>query len=189
MKQKIYLPTSLQYVLLPCITVSLLVLTNMQLIREQLSTGATGGTVAGYISAISRFLDSNIVSNVGVFIFWLFVGTVAYALIGMLVLIIHPLITMAHVSQAVGHRSTKAVQKTKHLLFTRFILRTIAAACLLAWLAANITFALRFIDGAATEFIRSGNVIMGLAAVIAGTIDAFLLVLITRLLLLRNRIF
>jgi hypothetical protein len=187
MKQKIYLPTRLQYVLLPVLTVLLLVLANTQLIRERLSSGA-GGMASSNISAIGRYLDSDVVSSIGVFVFWLFVGAGAYALIGMLVLIVHPLIPMAHVRQAVGHRSTKKAQQISHLLFTRFILRTVAAACLIVWVAANVSFALQFIDEAAREFIRSGNVIMGLSAVVIGAIDMFLVVLIVRLMVLRDRL-
>jgi len=190
MKQKIYLPTPLQCALLPIITLFLLASANMQLIRERLNTNALGQeAVTTYMSTIGKFLDSSFVSGIGVFVFWLFVGTVAYAIIGVMVLIVHPLITMAHVSQAVGHRSAKSAQKTNHILLTRFILRTVAAAGLVAWLAANVSFALQCIDAAATTFIRTGNVTMAVCAILAGTIDLFLFVILTRLMMLRTRLF
>jgi len=190
LKPKIYLPTPLQCALLPIITIFLLASANMQLIRERLNANAVGHeAVTTYMSTIGKFLDSNFVSAIGVFVFWLFVGTAAYAIIGMMVLVIHPLISMAHVSQSVGHQSAKTLQNTKHLLLTRFILRTIAAAGLVTWLAANITFVLRIIDGAATEFISNGSVVMAVCALVAGTIDLFILLVFTRLLLLRPRLF
>lgn len=189
MKQKIYLPTPLQCAVLPLCTVLLLVLANTKLISERVSNGATGGAAVNYMSSVGRLLDGDVANSVGVFVFWLFVGAGAYALIGAIVLIVHPLITMAHVSQAVGHRSAKATQHINHLLFTRFVVRTIAAACLTVWFAANVIFVLRFIDGAATEFIRTGSMLMALAAVIVGTIDLFLFVVLLRVLLLRTRLF
>lgn len=188
MKPKIYLPTRLQYAVLPVITAALLAFANIQLIRERWLAGAFAGVATDSMSTIGRYLDSNTANSIGVFIFWIFIGAGAYALIGVLVLIVHPLITMSHVQQAVGHHATKKTRQLSHVLFTRFILRTIAAACLVLWFAVNISFVLRFVDDAARQCIRSGNVFMGFVAIIIGTADMFLAIVITRLLMLKTRI-
>lgn len=188
MKPKIYLPTRLQYVVVPVVTAILLALANIQLIRERWLAGAFAGVATDRMSAIGRYLDSDIANSIGVFIFWIFIGAGAYALIGLMVLIVHPLITMSHLQQAVGHHATKKSRQLSHILFTRFVLRTIAAACLVLWFAMNISFVLRFIDDAARQFIGSGNIMMGLVAVVVGAIDIFLVIVIARLIMLKTRI-
>lgn len=188
MKQKIYTPTT-QCVMLPLLTITVLGLVNAHLISRRFFSDAANSGSTAHISVIGQYLNSDIANSIGFFIFWWLVGAAVYAVLGVVVLIVHPLITMTHLHQAVGHRTAKRVQRLEQMLFTRFVLRTVAAACLVVWLAANVSFILRFIDGATVDFIQTGDILRGLLAIVVGTINLFIPVVLVRFLMLRTRLF
>ncbi len=188
-KLKIYTPTGLQYAVLPILSIVLLASTHFRLLQEYVFSGTVEEAAADYVSGIGQYFDSSLSRNIGVMVFWLFVGTAAYAVLGALALLVHPLTTMAHLSQQLHYRSAKTQANVKRALLVRFTLRTIAISALVAWLAANITFFARAIDDVFIHAVTNGPLFLVVVAIMLCSVDLFIPVVLTRLLVLRTRVF
>lgn len=71
----------------------------------------------------------------------------------------------------------------------RLLVRSIALAGLIVWVVLSLSFAIPYLDKLGKELIVSGDVISGILLVVCGGIHVFIPILLSRLFLLRARVF
>ena len=186
MKEKIYLPTTTQVILIPfCVLVALL-LSHYTLIKQKFFMDETGVIANEYVSSLAQYLDNPVVNGSGVFVFWMLVGIVGYAIVAGLGMIIHAYasdVTFSEYVRPVEGRSEKLEK------FLRFLLRSIALFGLVAWFVGTVWFVLPWVDMQFGEMFAYGYIPIGIMAYLLMVVWLFVPIFLSRLFVLRTRVY
>ncbi len=186
MKDKIYLPTPMQAVLIPLLTLAGLVITHYSLIQQKYFITESAAIANVYIAAYASYLDNPVINNTGLFVFWLLVGALGYVVVVGIGMIIHSYasdLTPAQYIHPVEGRSDKIERSI------RFFLRSAALFVLIAWFIETFWFLLPWVDTKFGEMIAYNYVPVGVMAYIILLANFFIPVFFSRLLMLRTRVF
>lgn len=189
MKPKIYLPTAIQCIGLPLLVVILTALANVSLIRQKFFSTDSGDIALGYVAMVGYQLDNQAVNGFGVFLFWALVGALGYAIAGLLVFLVHSFRSELDFKQYIATMSSKSAGEAHRVEVIRLLVRSIALAGLIVWVVLSLSFAIPYLDKLGKELIVSGDVISGILLVVCGGIHVFIPILLSRLFLLRARVF
>ena len=85
--------------------------------------------------------------------------------------------------------SSKSAGEAHRVEVIRLLVRSIALAGLIVWVVLSLSFAIPYLDKLGKELIVSGDVISGILLVVCGGIHVFIPILLSRLFLLRARVF
>lgn len=186
MKEKIYLPTLTQAILIPFLTLLGLIVSHFTLIKNKFFVDGTAIVADNYVSSLASYLDNPFMNNAGVFIFWMLVGVVGYAIIAGLSMVIHAYtsnLTLDEYVRPIEGRSDKFEK------FVRFILRSTALLGLIAWFVSTVWFVLPWVDIQFGEMIAYGYIPLGVMAYVVAVICFFMPIFLSRLFVLRNRVY
>ncbi|MFZ2513760.1 MAG: hypothetical protein WAW63_04865 [Candidatus Saccharimonadales bacterium] len=189
MKPKIYLPTAIQCIGLPLLVLLLTALANVTLIRQRFFSTDSGDIALGYVAMVGYRLDNDAVNGFGVFLFWALVGALGYAIAGLLVFLVHSFRSELDFKQYIATMSSKSAGEAHRVEVIRLLVRSIALAGLIVWVVLSLSFAIPYLDKLGKELIVSGDVISGILLVVCGGIHVFIPILLSRLFLLRARVF
>ncbi|QQS69039.1 hypothetical protein IPP75_03900 [Candidatus Saccharibacteria bacterium] len=189
MKPKIYLPTAIQCIGLPLLVLLLTALANVTLIRQRFFSTDSGDIALGYVAMVGYRLDNDAVNGFGVFLFWALVGALGYAIAGLLVFLVHSFRSELDFKQYIAPMSSKSAGEAHRVEVIRLLVRSIALAGLIVWVVLSLSFAIPYLDKLGKELVVSGDVISGILLVVCGGIHVFIPILLSRLFLLRARVF
>lgn len=189
MKPKIYLPTAIQCIGLPLLVLLLTALANVTLIRQKFFSTDSGDIALGYAAMVGYRLDNDAVNGFGVFLFWALLGALGYAVAGLIIFLVHSFKSELDFKQYVASMSSKSAGEARRVEMVRVLLRSIALAGFVIWSIVSAAFMAPYLDKLGKELIVSGDVISGILLVVCGGIHVFIPILLSRLFLLRARVF
>ncbi len=189
MKPKIYLPTAIQCIGLPLLALLLTALANVTLIRQKFFSTDSGDIALGYAAMVGYRLDNDAVNGFGVFLFWALLGALGYAVAGLIIFLVHSFKSELDFKQYVASMSSKSAGEARRVEMVRVLLRSIALAGFVIWSIVSAAFMAPYLDKLGKELIVSGDVISGILLVVCGGIHVFIPILLSRLFLLRARVF
>jgi hypothetical protein len=187
MKEKIYLPTLTQAILIPIITLLALLASNFTLIKQMLlNEGGATAIADTYVSSLGQYLDNPVMNSGGVFVFWVLVGVVGYAIVAGLGMIIH-----AYSSDLSFNEYVRPVAGRSEMLekFVRFLLRSMALFGLIAWFVGTVWFVVPWVDQKFGEMLAYGYIPLGVVAYIVAATWFFMPIFLSRLFVLRTRVY
>lgn len=186
MKEKIYLPTVTEAILIPLLALIALLLSHYTLIKQKFFADETAVFANNYVSSLANYLDNPLLNSSGVFVFWMMVGTVGYALIAGLGIVIH-----AYTSDLKLHEYVRPVEgrseKTEKLV--RALLRSMALFGLIAWFVGTIWFVIPWVDIQFGDMLAYGYIPVGIMAYLVAVTSFFMPIFLARLFVLRNRVY
>ncbi|MCA9318675.1 hypothetical protein KDA06_03470 [Candidatus Saccharibacteria bacterium] len=187
MKEKIYLPTALEAILIPSSIVTLLILGNLSLIRQKILDSQTGTEAESFFTSLTAHLDTGFVNTAGVFLFWMFVGAITYAIISLLVAIVRAYtseLPMRHIFSTTPQ--SLALEKKEHTI--RTLLKSAAGATALALVASSGKL-IPWINEEFRAMITAGDYLAGLTSIAVGVVAIFVFIVLLRLFVLRTRLY
>lgn len=184
-KESIYLPTLSEVILLPLFSFVFFALANMPVTYRRFLTPEELQVSSSYLSRFMSYLNTDVINNIGLFVFWSIVGLLSYSILSCIAFIIHAYnseIPFQHYS--VFHPDARG----KIDAVIRLILRSAALAMLVVWLLTNLFSALKylnaqFVDGIVYLQVQNFVVVSLLAAA-----DMFVGLFLMRLFLLKRHI-
>lgn len=186
MKDKIYLPTPMQAILIPILTLVGLVMTHYSLIQQKYFVTESAAIANVYISAYASYLDHPVINATGLFVFWLLVGAIAYVTVVGIGMVIHAYtsdLTPAQYINPVEGRSDRVER------LIRFFLRSGALFLLVAWFIETFWFLLPWADAKFGEMIAYNYWPIGIMAYVILIVNFIAPIFFARLLFLRTRVF
>lgn len=188
-KEKIYTPTPIEMVAIPLLVVILLVAGNFVLIRDTFFPQESTDIALSYVSTVGYYLDNDTINNTGVFVFWMIVGGLSYIIATVTYFAIRVYRSDMDTHQYIASLSARAVEEEKIVRFERLALRSVALVGFIIWFTANVGFVLLFLQNQFKDFVLDFNVVSGILVLVIGSLDIFLLIVLTRLFLLRTRVY
>ncbi len=187
MKDKIYLPTLTQTIAIPIVTFLALLASHYTLIKQVLlaEDGATA-IADNYVSSLSQYLDNPVINSGGVFVFWMLVGVIGYALVAGVGMIIHAYSSDLSFSEYVRPVEGRSEKLEK---FLRFLLRSMALFGLIAWFVGTVWFVLPWVDMQFGEMFAYGYIPLGIMAYFVMVAWLFVPIFLSRLFVLRARVY
>lgn len=189
MKPKIYLPTAIQCVGLPLLVLVFTALANVTLIRHRFFSTDSGDIALGYVAMVGYQLDNDAVNGFGVFLFWALVGALGYAVAVLLVFLVHSFRSELDFKQYIATMSSKSAGEAHRVEVIRLLVRSIALSGFIMWGIVSVSYAVPCLDKLGKELIVSGDVVSGLLLIVCGSLTLFIPIVLSRLFLLRARVF
>jgi hypothetical protein len=190
-KDRLYLPTLTELILIPIIVTLLLVLANLQAVRSIILSDTQTNIADTLVKNWSVTLDKPFINQWGVFVFWMGVGIIVYSLLGLLGGLLQayrsdiPTRDFLRISQRNPNLGVMARQQE----LIHMLLRSFAVGLILLWGLANLGFAVKLLSNLFLYAIQFNDFIVGLTVVLVASFDVFLIIVLARLALLRTRIF
>ena len=189
MKPKIYLPTAIQCVGLPLLVLALTALANVTLIRHKFFSTDSGDIALGYVAMVGYRLNTAAVNGVGVFLFWALVGALCYTIAALIIFLVHSFRSELDFKQYIASMSSRAVGEVHRIELIRLLVRSIALSGFIMWGIVCVAYVVPYLDKLGKELIVSGDVVSGLLLVLCGSLSLFVPIALSRLFLLRVRVF
>jgi hypothetical protein len=189
MKPKIYLPTAIQCVGLPLLVLALTALANVTLIRHKFFSTDSGDIALGYVAMVGYRLNTAAVNGVGVFLFWALVGALCYTIAALIIFLVHSFRSELDFKQYIASMSSRAVGEVHRIELIRLLVRSIALSGFIMWGIVCVAYVVPYLDKLGKELIVSSDVVSGLLLVLFGSLSLFVPIALSRLFLLRVRVF
>ena len=189
MKPKIYLPTAIQCVGLPLLVLALTALANVTLIRHKFFSTDSGDIALGYVAMVGYRLNTAAVNGVGVFLFWALVGALCYTIAALIIFLVHSFRSELDFKQYIASMSSRAVGEVHRIELIRLLVRSIALSGFIMWGIVCVAYVVPYLDKLGKELIVSSDVVSGLLLVLCGSLSLFVPIALSRLFLLRVRVF
>jgi len=189
MKQKIYLPTALEALVLPITLTVVFCTANAGLMRQRYFSTESSEAMLGYGYMLGYKFDTPAVNGFGVFLFWVIIGAIGYAIAALIVLIVHSFLSELKFKQYISSMSAPTVKRARHLELTRLLIRSVAIAGIAAWFAAMVKYILPLLQQNFGSLLQQNDIVAGLSFVVVGSVALFLPIILMRLFVLRVRIF
>ena len=189
MKPKIYLPTAIQCVGLPLLVLALTALANVTLIRHKFFSTDSGDIALGYVAMVGYRLNTAAVNGVGVFLFWALVGALCYTIAALIIFLVHSFRSELDFKQYIASMSSRAVGEVHRIELIRLLVRSIALSGFIMWGIVCVAYIVPYLDKLGKELIVSSDVVSGLLLVLCGSLSLFVPIALSRLFLLRVRVF
>ncbi len=189
MKQKVYLPTAVQAILLPIVLIVSFCLANSTLLRQRFFSTESGEAVLEYGYMLGYKLDNQAVNGFGVFLFWLFIGAIGYIASALIVFVVHSYRSELTFKQYVSSMSAPAVERARHTERMRLLIRSGALAGIVAWIAGMVRYVLPLLQQNFRDLVLTNNILGGLLFLAIGSVALFVPVVLVRLFVLRVRVF
>ena len=185
---KIYLPTAIQWLSLPLVTLLLLAVLNIDLISKRFFFFFNGDITKGYVSMLGYYLNNNAINDFGVVLFWMVVGGTSYLITAGLVVAVNlyrsdiPMQSMLSSNQGL-------LDEQRKITLLRIALRSIALVALFIWVIFAIAKALPYLQGQFVLLVTEASPLAALSILILGLFTLFVPIFLIRLFLLRKRVF
>jgi hypothetical protein len=189
MKPKIYLPTAIQCVGLPLLVLVLTALANVTLIRHRFFSTDSGDIALGYVAMVGYRLNTAAVNGVGVFLFWALVGALCYTIAALIIFLVHSFRSELDFKQYIASMSSQSVGAAHRIELIRLLVRSVALSGFIMWGIVCVAYVVPYLDKLGKELIVSGDVVSGLLLVLCGSLSLFVPIALSRLFLLRARVF
>lgn len=188
-KDKIYSPTALELFALPVLSLLVLSLKNSSLFYQRFVSDTDREIAVGVVNANIGYINNETVNRTGVFLFWLFLGAIAYTILGLITYITKVYRSDVPMLHHTIFISSNTAAHTNEIRILRLIIRTVAAAMILALTVINVAFILPFLNMLFGVGILGDAYPLVVAAVLGAAFDIFVFIFLARLFVLRRRVF
>lgn len=188
-KDSIYSPTALELFALPAISLLLLSLKNSSLFYQRFVSDTDREIAVGVVNANIGYINNETVNRSGVFLFWVLVGAITYSLLALTTYIVKVYRSDVPMLHHTIFISPKTAAHTNEIRILRLIIRTVAAAMILALTVINVVIILPFLNMLFGVGILGDAYLLVIAAVLGVAFDFFVFIFLARLFVLRRRVF
>ncbi len=189
MKEKVYTPSLVEFIGLPLLSVTLLVLSSLDVIRQKFFSSEVISMSEAYASTLGSKLNNEAANHLGMFVFYMFLGAIAYIVLCLCGIIIHSFASDKPVGRFVNPLPESTEHHVRQETIVRQMIRSIALAGLVTWLSANFLYIAGYVDTLFTTAVLQSNLLKVIGAIVIVSLDMFVAVLFMRLFLLRTRVF
>lgn len=184
-KEKIYLPTFNEVILLPLLSFVFFTVVNLPVTYRRFLSAEEVQVSSSYFNRFMSYLNNDVANSIGIFLFWAVIGLLAYAILSCLVFVVQAFrsdIPMQRYSVFRSHTPSGSDA------FPRLILRSIALTMLLVWLITNAFLLLRDVNNLFIEGLVNLRPVNVIGAILITAFDVFVMLFLLRLFLLRRHI-
>ena len=185
--EKIYTPTLTELVFLPLSGIAIFALVNIDILYKRFLTSDELDISTGYFYSITDYLNNDVVNQGGLLLFWAVVGLLAYSMIGFLTFTYHAYRSELPTKDYTMFRKQPSDTNREHIL--RLFIRSASLATLAVFIVLNLLFGIRYLNTTFVEGAVELSILPILKVAALFGLDAFIGIFLTRLFLLKKRIF